>query len=364
MPDQVSLLINGQRITNFVDYEIDADLFTADDSFNLTLSNPETTIESGQLCTLVVNGTVELSGIAEKVTRSTGKEGTTVRIEGRDLMSIAVDSSAEDFVTIQGKTVKSLAEMIIGKTTKHPALPYLSRLPIIYQENFIGRGKGKKQTVSQPLIGSLDTPQKIGQIEPGMSVFEVLSNYAASRGFMFWLQYQATGPVLVFGRPKSGGPASCSLVNRVSGDGNNIKSSTLSEDISKAWSQITVISQTQGHDEYGLSAGKVNTKHTRSTDLVPWYKPLVVRMTHDSQSPALHARLLEEKQRHDSYQYTATVVGHSQRGRNWSINEICTVIDEDHSINRDLLVYGRTFIKSRAEGTITRLRLSLPGCQS
>jgi prophage tail gpP-like protein len=351
MSDSVSLLIDKQRITNFLEYTVEADLYTADDAFSMVLSNPDVAIRAGQQCELYVNDTLELTGIIDRCGRSYDKSGVKLRVEGRDLMGLLVDSSCEQFVDVQGKTVKSLTEMLLR------TVPFINRKNIVYQENIIGKLSGKKQTVSQPVVGFLDTPQKISKIDPGMTVFEVLRTYSASRGMMFYALPDGT---FVFGRPKAGGEAAFSLTCNVDGNGNNTLEGEHLEDLSKRYSKLTVISQGQGWDEDGEDTGKVNVKVSRDNPDFPFYKPFVTRLTNDSQSPELAARLLLEKQLHDGFQLSYRVPRHSQEGRNWTINELARVKDEKLGLDGTYLIFGRTFELTK-QGMFTRLRLGYPG---
>lgn len=357
MGDKAELKIGNRIVENFISYTIESDLYTADDAFSLELANPETVITSGLRCQLRINGRLELDGIIDRCIKSYDKTGVKLRVEGRDLMGLLVDSHCEKFDTIQGMTVKSLAEKLIAP------LPFISKSQVIVQSNFIGKGKGKKQTTSIPAINFLETPQRISMIEPGMTVFEVLRGYAASRGYMFWLEYDQARALFVIGRPLLGGAPVYNLVIRKSGEGNNALEGEHVDDISKRYSRIKVITQQQGHETDGIMgfANKINPPPAVIPDKsFPFLKPMVVRMTNDSQSPALHGRLLLEKQRHDGFQLHYRVPGHSQAGINWGINRICQVNDEVLNINGTYLIFGRTFERTK-QGTFTRLKLGMKG---
>jgi len=351
--DNVILQIAGQRIERFESYTVEADLYTADDAFSMELAAPEIEITRGQRCELYVNDTLELTGILDKRSRKYGKSGSLViRTEGRDLMGLLVDSYCEEFVSVQGQKVSELAAMLL-KT-----VPFINRKQIQYQENIVGKLKGKKKAVDTPLVGYLDTPQKISQIEPGMTVFEVLRTYSASRGLMFYALPDGT---LVFGRPNAKGEPMFTLTCTKSGIGNSVLEGEEIDDISKRYSKITVLGQQQGQEDFGMDATKITTKGVVEDKEFPFYKPFVTRDNNDSQSPALHARFLLEQQRHQGYQLHYKVQGHSQNGKNWQINELCQVHDEVLGIDGVYLIYGRTFERSRADGTITRLKLGPPG---
>ena len=349
--DQVVLQIAGRRIERFLSYEIESDLYVADDAFSLDVAHPETEIKRGQRCELYVNGVLELTGIIDRCTRRHDKRGMSYRIEGRDLMGLLVDSYCEQFFTVENKKLSDLAEMLL-KT-----VPFINREKIEYQENIVGKLKGKKRTVDEPLVGFMDTPQRISQIEPGMTVFEVLKNYAASRGLMFWSNPDGT---FVFGRPKAKGEPMFSLTCRRDGVGNNILEAEEVDDISKRYSKVTVMGQQQGQDDFDGPA-EVNTKATAIDKDFPFYKPYVTQDNNDAQSPALHARMILEQQRHEGYQFSVTAQGHGQRGKNWRINELCQVRHEPLGIDQVMLVYGRKMERSRDGGTLTRIKLGPPG---
>ena len=99
MSDNIALLVGGIRVENFENYTIEADLYTADDAFSLELSNPETEITAGSRCELLVNGSVELVGIIDRVKKSYSKQGTILRVEGRDLMKKTADVIVTDGFT-------------------------------------------------------------------------------------------------------------------------------------------------------------------------------------------------------------------------------------------------------------------------
>lgn len=352
MSDTVTLQIGNQRIENFISYDIEADLYQAADRFSLELANPEAPVKAGMQCKLYINDQLELTGLVDKVVRRYDKSGRTLTVGGRDLLGLLVDSHAEQFVTVQGKTVKQLAEMLL-KT-----VPFIQRSAIVYQENVVGKLKGKKKTADSPLTAFLDTPQKLSQIEPGMSIFEVLAVYGASRGLMFFALPDGT---LVFGRPKITGQPAFTVTTRQDGKNNNVESGEEIDDISRRYSKITVIGQNQGHDSDGQNTGRLNAPKKVITDPdFPFYKPQVVTINNDSQTPHLYGRMLLEKQRHEGYSLAYTAPLHSQTGRNWAINELCSVDDEVLNIKRTLLIYNRRFRKTK-QGSWTDIKLGPPG---
>jgi prophage tail gpP-like protein len=347
MQDSVSLFIDGMQINNFLSYTIESDIYTADDAFSVELANPEIQVKEGHRCELYVNGELELTGIIDRVTRSYDKDGLKLRVEGRDLMGLLVDSYCEEFITLQGISVKALAERLLRK------VPFINRKKIVYQDNF--SGKLKKKAKGESSIALLDAPHNFSHIEPGMTIFEVLKDYAGSRGLMFFCLPDGT---MVFGKPKEKGEPVFSIICTKDGKDNNVLEGEMIKDISKRYSKITVIGQQQGLD--GIDANAINTKATIEDKDFPFYKPMVAKNNNDYQSPKLHARMLLEKLRHEGFQLNYKVPGHSQNGKNWTINELCNVKDEILNVEGTYLIYGRTFEMSK-QGVYTSLKLGIPG---
>jgi prophage tail gpP-like protein len=349
--NQSYLVVNGTKITNLLSYRIEADLYTADHAFSLELSRPETTVAKGAQCKLYVNGQLALTGITDRVRRSYDKDGVKLSVEGRDLMGLLVDSCCTKFMTLKGVTLQTLAETLIGP------IPFINKSQIVYQDGLSASRQPGSQNASQsgPTLSAIDVPQAYAQVEPGRTVFDVLSNYAKSRGFMFFSLPDGT---FVFGRPKSQGAAAFTLTCLKPGPQNNIISGEEVDDISRRFSQVTVMGQQQGTNS--ISAAGINTSSTATDSTFPFYKPYVTLDNNDQQSPALHARAILEKMKHDGYSLHYRTAQLTQNGRAWTINELCRVKDDVLGIDGTYLIFGRSFEMSR-QGVYTDLKLGPPG---
>ncbi len=358
MADKVTLRIDKREIDAFLSYSIDADLYTADDAFKLEIADPGTPIADGARCELWINGRRELTGIVDRITESYSKQGSSLILEGRDLCGLLVDSCCEEFVGVQGMTLKTLAERLIR------TVPFIQRKDIIYQETVRGNLKKKKGGGgSLAVLGLVDTAQNFTQIEPGQTIFEVLKIYAASRGMMFFAMPDGT---FVFGKPKEGGEPTFHLVakKRATSPENNAMEGTRTRDISRRFSKIIVVGQQQGTDIMGTGAdgaAQINTLAVVPDPTFPFYKPYVATDNNDERSPKLHGQMLLEQMKHDGFRLEYRVSGHSQNGTNWAINKICRVTDERFGIDGDYLIYGRAFEMSKDSGVTTRLTLGYPG---
>jgi prophage tail gpP-like protein len=345
--DTVYLLIDGKLIEHFISYNVMSDLFVAEDTFQLELANPEIFIEEGQECELYVNDRLELKGYIEVVDETSDKSGTKVIVEGKDFMGLLVSSYCEDFIKLENIELKALAERLLRK------VPYINLNDIKY-------GKGDKDRAVE--LSQRKEEFDYVQIEPGQTIFDVLKNYAMSRGMLFFNLPDGT---FVFGQPVTAGEPEFTLIRRKSGKGNNIKGGGRKRDISRRYSRVKVIGQKQGSDS--LTSTDLNVEGVYEDKDFPFYKPFVATTEYDGQDPIKYAKILAENQQFNGNQFTYTVRGHSQGTKNYQVNKVCHVIDETlvnkdgSTVDDNFLIYSRVFERSKESGTTTTLKLSKLG---
>lgn len=350
--------ISWKKVSHFLSYTVESDLYVADHAFSLELANPEIEIVKGSLCRLYVNEQLELVGVVDRRLRRCDKQGRKQTIEGRDLMGILVDAYCEDFGDIGNKTLGQLAEYLIGpnKKTGRPALPFINRKMIVGQTSLAGKLDSRRRRGTANFMSFFDTPEKVRSIAPGQTVFQLLQTYALSSGVMFFSMPDGR---FVFDRPVTSGEIDYTIIFDGKG-GSNALSAEVEENISKGYSKIIVVGQRQGNDDMGTEAVQLPPGIATDPDY-PFYKAFVQCTTHDSQTPKQHARLIRERMRHEALHITYEMPRHSQGPRNYSVNRLATVRDEIHGINGTYLVTGRAFKLDKQNGPTTTLKLSLPG---
>ncbi|MDA8137930.1 MAG: hypothetical protein M0036_04680 [Desulfobacteraceae bacterium] len=350
MSDSIALIVGKRRLEKFISYRVEADFYCADNYFRLELGSLDTDIDGGMRCELRVNDRPALQGIIDRITDADEKRGTGYYVEGRDLMGLLVDSYVESYPDRENIALKELAEQLIA------TVPYISRQDIQYQAGLAGAAASGTKDSASDAMAALGIGQKNCHVEPGSTIFEELKRAAMSRGAMFFGLPDGT---FVFGRPKASGEAFFTIVHNRRGAGNNAFRSTRVRDVSRKYSKIVVVGQQQGDDL--LQADEINIAATVTDDTAPFYKPFVATLNDDSVSPQQYARMLLEMQRAAALQLIYSVRGHSQQGRNWTINELCRVRDEVRGIDGVYLIVSRAFELSKQNGVSTEIRLSLPG---
>jgi len=354
MSDKVQLrfgkTVADTAIERYISYHVDADLYVPADAFRIEM-NPDVKIAAGMRCELLINDRLELTGIVDKTHRKVNKDGVSLVAEGRDLMGLLVDSHCEKFISVSGKKLDELAEILLEK------VPFINRKEIRYQENVAGRLK-KKAVKKGGLLFGLDEPQVISKIEPGMTIFEVLRQVAMSRGMLFYALPDGT---FVFGRPMVSGEPIYAVHLKKDDIGNNVIEAEYIDDISKRFSKVRVVGQRQGQEPDGLNPAKRNPEGVTIDPSFPFYKTHVSKNHNDNLSVQRQADFIMEKQRRDGMRLTYKVARHSQNGTNWAINEFCQVEDEVNNLKGPYLIYGRTFELSDEGGPTTTVKLGPPG---
>jgi prophage tail gpP-like protein len=349
--DDFSLFVDNRKISDVLSYTVDSDLYVAADAFNIEIAGSNNFIPVGVKAVLHINGTVAMTGVIDKVTYSCSKSSETTSISGRDLMGLLCDHYCEEFgdkQSLGSLTVKKLAETLLKD------VPFISRSNVVYADG----------------ANIIDSVYKSNYIPPGSTIFDVLKEYAAGRGLLFYAMPNGT---FVIGKPKEFGAASFFLQRkRINGQANNILEGGATCDISGSYSKVTITGQRQGEAKDG-SPEQINVKGTVALSTgdqgdFPYYKPYIATSNKDEVSPILEAKRFMNASRAKMLLLEYITPGHNQNGRNWAANELAHVVDEcsfgphGSSINGTYLIYSRTFeMQSKESGPVTRLKLGMPG---
>ncbi|TAN61359.1 hypothetical protein EPN18_06825 [bacterium] len=352
MRDAVAIVIGRTQYANFVSYEADSNVLVPADVFSCKISRVDAGIMAGEKFQLIVNGSREMTGIIDKVSAQYSKGALELRVEGRDYMGLLVDSSVEQWQTWKDATLKDMAPRLL----KH--IPYIKNSKVIYGNEKEDTGMRAKKTKKETSKGIFDdTSSGASHYEAGISVFEALSDYSQRHGLLMWMEPDGT---LVFGELKGKGDApEFSFFTRKSGQEkaqNNIISATLTDDISKRFSALTVVAQQQGTDF--LDAGRHDIKKTAVDDSFPYKKPLVIQSQCAGEKAAGYQAQWELKKREaDGWRAELTVAGHGQNGNNYRANSVCYVKDEVLSLDGNYLILGRRFTMDVNSGPRTMLTI-------
>jgi len=339
MNDKFELLIAGKSHGDWASYEIDSDLLTPADAWQVTLGMSGGQIPpdvvAGAPVEVKVGGETVLTGRIDEVGHQVSKTSHTFSLSGRDKAADLVDCSAPVFVA----KLVSLKEII----AKIVSAFGISRYRID--------------------ADATRTREKIN-IEPGDSAWNALAHAAEANGLWPWFEPDGT---LVIGGPDYSAPVAATLVLRRSGKGNNVISLARQHSMHGRYSEVTVLGQTHGTD---TEPGKHALRADAKDDGVSWHRPRVV-VDHEADSYAVardRARKLIADSRLNGLTLSAVVKGHRivapgqpSDGQLWKPMQRVRVISEPHDLDAIFFLMARKFTRNRNDGTRTALTLKEDG---
>lgn len=331
-PPKVSLSIGGQSHAGWEHYEIDSDLLTPADAWQVSLGPGASVIPAGLAKGAPVEVTVDnetvLMGVIDEIIHGVGRDGHSLSLSGRDGAAVLVDCSAPIFVARQVSL-----EDIVAKVVRP-----------------LGIGKIRIDA------DSVKVREKVN-VDPGDSAWDVLANAAEANGLWPWFEPDGT---LVVGGPDYSTPTVGTLVMRRSGKGNNVLWLEKHDSIADQFSEVTVLGQAHGT---ARELGK-NAIMASATDAsLPLYRPrIVVDSEADNAGIALdRARKLLADGRLRGMTLTALVPGHRFDGTLWRPGQRVEVVSEPHDISGVYFLIARKFIGGREERPLTELTLKEDG---
>ena len=332
--DTVKIIIGGYEYTRFKKYRIESDLYAAAGTFEFELFfDKAIKVNAGDQAQVYVNGFLEMTGLIDRVGTAYDLTGRSISVTGRDLMGLVVDSYCEQWVTIRNANLVAVAERL------------LRNVPFINRKNIEADDAARRRDALKPFL----------QPTPGDRIFDVLREAAASRGLVF---YSRPDGGLCFRKPRGRGAVNLNIAQKRGEPNTYIIRGERIQDFSERYSKYTVLTQEPGLDSE--DPPWINDIARVEDPGVPYYKPFVESIDEDSGSVRKRANMILEQRRARSNMVKYSLKGHSQGVRNWSVDELVRVDDDELDIHEDLLTYSRIFELSR-NGVTTELTLGEAG---
>ncbi|MBI3677398.1 MAG: hypothetical protein HY243_12365 [Proteobacteria bacterium] len=372
-PDKVEIKINGLVIAGFLGYVADSNVLIPADVCTFRLAGIVTEFKKFQQFQLYVNGLLEMTGIIDTVEQTYQKGSAETTITGRDLMGLVVDS------TIMPKSghLNTLRQI---RLVKELAVRLLKDVPFINQKNVVYAHELPKSQWTPNFhkpsgevlagVAGAETSED-AQLEPGETIFKVLSDLAQRRGLLFWCEPDGT---FVFGtlkgksapavfnfycvKPaKDGTPSHLRALHAgISPGKNNVLRAQVTDDGSKQFSVITTAGQQDVVS--GVADPDYNLNASASDSTVPFYKPtLLMTEAPNQQGCKEHAEWEIKKRAANSWRLEYTVSRHSQNGVNYRANTVCHIHDDLLGLNGNYLILGRKFSMDKNTGQTTLLTI-------
>lgn len=322
-----TLHIDGHVHRDWLQYSVDSGFFTPADAWHVSLGLPEGKLPSWlklwSEIELFFDGTLALTGKIDHIRHRVTRGVHHLELSGRDKAAMLLDCSAPIFVTQQ----VTLPELIA--TVVRP----------------LGIDK-----IDIDILGGLLFQKTT--VEPGMTAWEAVQDAATANGLWPWFTPEGT---LMIARPDYSASPVATLTLRQSGIGNNVLELSVEESITKQYSNVTILSQTQGN-EYVQA---INTLKALAVDTESPFRPLLLRKGH-TDNPIflmnLANKVLEEGKLQGTT-ITAKVQGHCiQPGLLWTPGQRINIFSEPHGLDETFFLVSRTFTGGRT-GTFTLLTL-------
>ncbi|MFV2030588.1 phage baseplate assembly protein [Neisseria sp. S1] len=330
----VALRIAGKEHRNWQSYDIDSDYLIPADAFDfqLGIGAGETEVPdlSGESCEVVLNGQTVMTGIIGGQTHNKEKGSRDLRISGRDLAGLLVDCSAAQ-LNVKGMTILDAAKKLVAPW------PQIKSVVLRAEKN-----------------ATLD---KI-DIEPGETVWQVLTHLANSVGLHPW--FEPDGTLVVGGADYSTPPVATLCWSRTD-IRRNIEQITIEHNADERFSEVTFLAQS--HAKVGNSA-KHDLKWVYKDPTMTLYKPKTVVVADAENLEALQRQAKKQLAdwRLEGLTITVIVGDHkTEAGQLWQPGQRVHLIDEEEGIDAIFFLMGRRFLLSRFNGTQTELRLKEDG---
>lgn len=332
-PNALSLLVGGVSHSDWLDFDVDADLRIAAAAWSVSLGIQAAALPSevqpGARAVLRAGNEVLMTGVIDEIHHSVNRNQHTLYLGGRDNAAILVDCSAPIF-TAQNMTLQD----VISQVVKPLGV-------------FSVRIDAQKSTAAKKF-----------SVEPGESAWDALKKAAEVCGLWPWVAADGT---LIIGGPDYSVPPVAQLILQREGQESNILALTVTRDMSRRYSQTTVLAQSHGG---GAHDGHRDRRCTVKDTSMPLYRPCVVVVadTDDDAEVQFRARKLQADARLSGLMLTVEVKGfRTASGVLWAPGQRVRIKSDVHGIDDVYYLMHRRFRGGRGVPTITTLTLHEDG---
>lgn len=273
-----------------------------------------------------------LTGTLDELEHDVGREGHTVRINGRDLAGTLVDCSTP-FVSLREASLQQIVDQVVKP---------------------LGIATVRLQT------DQAATRRRI-QVQPGQTAWEALQQVAEANGLWPWMEPDGT---LVVGGPDYAAAPVGELRLRADGQANNVQRLAVRRSIAQRFSEVRVLGQHGMFDNrYDAPTTRTAIESKVTDDALARrgiFRPrVVVDSGCDSANLARDraTKLLADSQL-AGFEIRARVPGwRATGGAVWTPGQRVQVVSEPHGLDGTYFLMSRTLRLTRRDGAITDLSL-------
>lgn len=333
-PDVVAILVAGHVHDQWSTYDIESDLLTPADRWNVTLgfdagSRVPEIITEGAEALMMVGEDQVMRGLIDDITHRVVRPAPSLLMSGRDGAAVLVDCSAPIFVAKEISLDDVIAQIVRPLGVKRIRID------------------ADKATRSDKV-----------NIDPGIKAWDALQQAAEANGLWPWFEPDGT---LVVGGPDYTTEPVAHLIMLISGEGNNVLSISHQRSIAGRYSEVTVLGQAHGT---ARRSGQHNIKAVAKDTGIQQYRPLVVIEgdIETEDAARTRARKIVADGRLNGETLTVTMRGHrTPGGKLWTPGQRVRVQSEPHDIDDIYFLMARKFTGGVGRQTLTELTLKEDG---
>ena len=332
-------------------------------------------VRLGDDVALSIDSACQLAGRVETIrTEASRQQGATVILSGRDYAGVAMDFDADPTLNVRNTPLGEALPQVFGPLGI-PVRVVDSAADVRVTSGRVRGPRGTSATAPRTVV--VDRAHPV----PGQKVWQFANSIVSRLGYLCWVAPDADqGLALVVDVPRSSGAPSYLLLRRELADGSYEGNILTGGETLSSKGVPTTVSVYTGSDR----GAQVSARSAVTTINVGLGDPVVTRGLVLDPFPAqpLHVRSQRARTRTRAAQegsraileamrgfrtYECTVRGHGQTLDDnrllYALNTIARVRDdvcldsEGNPLDEDMLIVGIEFRRSRASGTLTRLRL-------
>lgn len=337
----ITIEVDGRELTGFLSAGVDRSIDTLAGAFTFTATGKglgQYPIRAGQTCKIFVSDIQQIDGFVEGVDVNYFETSHTINISGRDKSADLIDSTVGPNIDLKGPiTLAGICKNVI----------FQMGIPM--------------KVVDQTTDLKPFQDNEIASAEIDKQGFEFLESFARQR--QVFLTGDGAGNLVI---TRSGITKSVSSIqNILGGDRNNVKESSISNDVSTRFNLYDVSAQlnVSAFDTDVSSTDIANQNGSAIDGDIRASRRLFFQAEESADGDTAKQRATWESniRRARSSAYIATVAGFTQEdGTLWTLNQLVSVSDDFADVRADMLVWAVKFRFSVNGGSITTIDLVPP----
>jgi prophage tail gpP-like protein len=199
--DRLQALLRGSAYRNWMELDLDSDIFTAADSFIMRATNPERVFvgafREGEFLDVYVGDDRQMAGVIDDVEFTGDKDSERMSLTGRDRAALLLDNEA-DHLKAANLTLEELAKKLIKPSygIRNIVLDNNANRKLLLGKKDRKSKAGTSRTAATGLFAKL--PRGSTKVDPGQTIASIFDKHTKRLGITWWMTAQGD---IFFGKP-------------------------------------------------------------------------------------------------------------------------------------------------------------------